>query len=103
MYRMRAGMAVAHLFAGRFDAASSWAEKSFRYLPSFLMVVSIVAASHALAGRSDLARSAMQRLRQLDPALRISSIKDWLPISRPEDLTRLVMACGERDCRNGGG
>ncbi|HEY5794363.1 MAG TPA: winged helix-turn-helix domain-containing protein, partial [Bosea sp. (in: a-proteobacteria)] len=38
MYRMQAGMAVAHLFAGRFDVASSWAEKAFTNLPSFLMV-----------------------------------------------------------------
>src|ERR1700729_1114879 len=28
LYRMQAGMAVAHLFAERFDAASSWAEKA---------------------------------------------------------------------------
>ena len=47
IYRMQAGMAVAHLFARRFDAAASWAEKSFRELPSFLMVVSILAASQA--------------------------------------------------------
>ena len=51
MYRMQAGMAVAHLFAGRFDAASSWAEKAFSDLPSFLLVAAIVAASHALAGQ----------------------------------------------------
>ena len=86
MYRMQAGMAVAHLFAGRFDAASSWAEKAFRDLPSFLMVVSIIAASHALAGRTDEARRAMDHLRQLDPTLRISNLEDWLPIHRPEDL-----------------
>ena len=86
MYRMQAGMALAHLFAGRFDAASSWAEKAFRDLPSFLMVVSIIAASHALAGRPDEAQRAMHHLRQLDPALRISSLTDWLPIHRPEDL-----------------
>ena len=86
MYRMQAGMAMAHLFAGRFDVASSWAEKSFWNLPSFLMVVSIVAASHALAGRTSAARQAMQRLRQLDPTLRISNLRDWLPIQRPDDL-----------------
>jgi len=85
-YRMQAGMAVAHLFAGRFDTASSWAEKAFRDLPSFLMVVGIIAASHALAGRTDEARRAMHHLRQLDPALRISNLTDWLPIHRPEDL-----------------
>jgi TolB-like protein len=86
MYRMQAGMAAAHLFAGRFDAASSWAEKSFMELPSFLMVVAVVAASHALAGRMDEARRAMRHLRQLDPALRISGLRDWLSIRRPEDL-----------------
>jgi adenylate cyclase len=86
MYRMQAGMAAAHLFAGRFDAASSWAEKSFRHLPSFLMVVAVVAASHALAGRQDEAQRAVSHLRQLDPTLRISNLGDWLPIRRPKDL-----------------
>jgi tetratricopeptide (TPR) repeat protein len=94
LYRMQAGMAAAHLFAGRFDDASSWAEKSFWNLPSFLMVVSIVAASHALAGRTRAVRQAMQHLRQLDPALRISNLRDWLPIQRPED--RAVFADGLR-------
>ena len=70
LYRMQAGLAAAHLFAGRFDAASSWAEKAFRELPSFLMVVSVIAASHALAGRSDEAQRAMKHLRELDPTLR---------------------------------
>jgi TolB-like protein len=86
MYRMQAGVAVAHLFAGRFEAASSWAEKAFRDLPTFLMVVGIIAASHALAGRTDEARRAMSHLRQLDSTLRISNLEDWLPIHRPEDL-----------------
>ena len=83
---MQAGMAVAHLFAGRFDAASSWAEKASRDLPSFLLSASIIAASHALAGRTDEARRAMDHLRQLDPALHIFNLTDWLPIRRPEDL-----------------
>jgi len=86
MYRMQAGTAVAHLFAGRFDEASSWGEKAFRGLPSFLVAVGIVAASHALAGRMDEARQAMRHLRELDPALRISRLTDWLPIRRPEDV-----------------
>jgi hypothetical protein len=76
---------MAHLFAGRFDAASSWAETAFGQLPSSLLVVGIIAASHALAGRTDEARRAMQQVRQLDPALRISNIKDWVLLRRPED------------------
>jgi tetratricopeptide (TPR) repeat protein len=53
MVRMQTGTAMAHLFARRFDAALSWAEKAFRELPSFLLAVGIIAASHALAGRTD--------------------------------------------------
>lgn len=86
MYRMQAGMAAAHLFARRFDEASSWAEKAFRNLPSFLMVGCIIAASHALAGREQQAKRAAEHLRRLDPGLRISGIGDWLPIHRPENL-----------------
>jgi TolB-like protein len=90
LYRMQAGMAAAHLFVGRFDTASSWAEKAFRDLPSFLMVVAVLAASHALAGRMAEAQRAMDHLRQLDPTLRLSNITDWLPIHRPENLATLV-------------
>ncbi len=86
MFRMQAGTALAHFFAGRFDTASAWAEKAVRNLPTFLIAVSIVAASHALAGRMDEARRAMQRVRELDPSLRVSNLRDWLPIHRPEDF-----------------
>ncbi|HEX4506555.1 MAG TPA: winged helix-turn-helix domain-containing protein [Alphaproteobacteria bacterium] len=86
MYRMQAGTAVAHLFAGRFDEASSWAEKAYRGLPSFLMVVAVIAASHALAGRMDAAREAMRHLLELDPTLRIASLAGWLRIHRPDHI-----------------
>jgi TolB-like protein/Tfp pilus assembly protein PilF len=89
IYRVQVGTAVAHMFAGRFETASAWAEKSFRDLPSFLVAVVIVAASHALAGETDAARRAMQHLRRLDPTLRISNLSAWLPIQRPEDLATL--------------
>jgi len=85
-YRMQAGMAAAHLFAGRFDTASSLADKAFSDLPSFLLVAGVAAASHTLAGRTEEGRRAMAHLRKLDPLLRISNLRDWLPIHRAEDL-----------------
>lgn len=85
-YRIQAGIAAAHLFAGRFDEASAWAEKASRDLPSFLMAVAIIAASHALGGREAEARRAVQHLRRLDPTLRVGSLGDWLPIRRPQDM-----------------
>lgn len=90
MVRMQAGMALAHLFAGRTDQASSWAEKAFTNLPSFLLVAVIIAASHALAGQMDDAQRAMLHVRRLDSALRISNLKDWLPLRRPEDRATLA-------------
>jgi TolB-like protein len=90
MFRIQAGMAFAHLLAGRFDEASSWAEKSFRDLPTFLFVVSIIAASHSLAGRLAEAQRAMDHLRELDPTLRISNLKDWIPLRGQENVERFA-------------
>jgi TolB-like protein len=85
MYRMKAGMAAAHMLAGRYDVASSWAEQASTNLPSFLMVVCVIAASHALAGRMDQAQSTARRLRELNPELRVSNLGDYL-VSRPGHL-----------------
>ena len=86
MYRMQAGTAMAHLLAGRIKAAATWAERASRDLPAFLLAVGVIAASYALAGRTDEAQQAMRRLRELDPALRISNLRDWLPFRRPQDV-----------------
>lgn len=90
MFRMQVAMALAHFFAGRFDSTTQWAEKALGNLLSFLAPVALVAASHALSGRMDKAKLAMQRLRELDPSLRLSNLKDWLPIQRPEDFMRFA-------------
>lgn len=90
MFRMQVGMALAHFFAGRYDCATDWAEKALRNLPTLLPPVALLAASHALRGQTDNAKQAMQRLRELDPALRVSNLKEWLPIQRPEDLARFA-------------
>ncbi|MDR0210494.1 MAG: winged helix-turn-helix domain-containing protein [Pseudomonas putida] len=90
MFRMQVGMAVAHFFAGRYDLALGWAEKALGNLPSLLAGVVLVAACQALSGRLDEARQTMVRLRQLDPTLRATRLREWLPIYRDEDLQRLV-------------
>lgn len=90
MFRMQVGMALAHFFAGHFNAAADWAEKALGNLPSLLVAAALVAASHALDGRMDKATWAMQRLQALDPSLHLGILKDWLPIQRPEDLARFA-------------
>lgn len=88
LYQMQVGTGFAHLLAGRFDDASSWAEKAFREEPNYLPAAAVTAASHALAGRLEEAREAMARLRQIDPALRLSNLKDWFPIRRPDHFAK---------------
>jgi hypothetical protein len=88
-------MAVAHLFEKRFDTASSWAEKAFRDFPDFLLAAVALAASHALAGRTAEARCAMDHVRRIDPALRLTTITSWLPIRRPEHLATLITGLTE--------
>jgi TolB-like protein len=90
MFRVQVGMALAHFFAGHFDSAAASAEKAVGNLPSLLVATGVIAASHALAGRADEARLAMERLLALSPSVRISDLKDWLPIHRPEDLARFA-------------
>jgi len=89
LFRAQGGTAYAHFFAGRYDEASSWADKSFRERPSYMPAVRIAAASNALAGRLNETQKAMAYLRQFDPALRVSSLKALLPLRRPQDLARL--------------
>ena len=86
---MQAGTAFAHFMAGRFDEASLWAGKAMWEHTNYLTTLVIAAASNALAGRPAEAQKALVRLRELDPALRVSNVKDWGAFQRPEDLAKL--------------
>jgi tetratricopeptide (TPR) repeat protein len=87
--RMQSATAYAHFFAGRYDMASSWAGMALRNLPDFTIALGMAAASHVLAGRLEQAQNVLARLRQVEPALRVSNVKDRLgPHRRPEDLAR---------------
>jgi TolB-like protein len=90
LYHMQVGTGFAHMLVGRFDEASSWAEKAFREEQNYHPAAMVKAASSALAGRLEEAGRAMERLRQIDPTLRISNLKDRHPIRRPADLARLA-------------
>jgi adenylate cyclase len=79
---------VGHMLAGRYDEASSWAERGLRENPNFAGAARTAAASHALAGQLDQAQKAAARLRQIDPKFRVSDFRRMFPFRRPEDLAR---------------
>jgi TolB-like protein/class 3 adenylate cyclase len=88
IFRMHSGMAYAHFFAGRYNEAIDWAEKAVRARPTWLTAVRGASASYALAGRLDDARKFMVRMREIDPALRLSNLKDLLPLRRAADFAK---------------
>ena len=90
IFGMQNGTAAAHFLAGRYDEASSWAEKALREQPDYLPALRMAAASHALPGRVAEAQKAMVRMRQIDPELRCSNLTDIVPFRRPEDFARYV-------------
>jgi tetratricopeptide (TPR) repeat protein len=81
---IQGAVAFAHFLAGRYDEASSAAEKSLRDQPDFIVVWAAAAAINALAGRIDEAKKAMGRLRELNPTLNTSNLADLTPFRRPE-------------------
>jgi tetratricopeptide (TPR) repeat protein len=87
---MRNGIAHAHFFLSRYDEAASWAAMALQDNPDFQPALRQAAASNAMAGRPEQAHEAMARLRQLNPALRVSTLKDVRgPYRRAEDLSLL--------------
>ncbi|RUX03721.1 tetratricopeptide repeat protein [Mesorhizobium sp. M2A.F.Ca.ET.037.01.1.1] len=90
MFDMQNAVAVAHLFAGRFEEASTWAERSLREKPDFLPSLRFAAASYAHAGRTEEAQKVVSRILGLDPGQRISNLADVMPTCRPADLALLV-------------
>jgi tetratricopeptide (TPR) repeat protein len=86
---MRSGTAHSHFFLGRYDLAVSWAAMALQDNPDYQAGLRIDAASNAMAGRTEQAQKAVARLRQLNPALRVSNLKNVLgPYRHPEDLSR---------------
>jgi TolB-like protein/class 3 adenylate cyclase len=86
---MQAGTAYAHFFLGRYGEAASWAAMALQDDPDFQPGLRIAAASNAMAGQPEQAHKAVARLRQLNPALRVSTLKNVLaPYRRAEDLSR---------------
>jgi tetratricopeptide (TPR) repeat protein len=100
LFVMQAGTASGHFYAGRYDEAAAWAAKSIGENPKYPPVRRTAAASNALLGRQEQAQNAMARLRQLDPTLRIATLKSVVP--SPADL-KAPQSCALHKFGVGGG
>jgi adenylate cyclase len=88
-YIASGGMGWAHLLAGRYDQAASWARKASHEQPNWAASWRFAAMAYALSDRIGEAQEAMARLREIDPGLRLSNLARVAPpLRRPEDLAR---------------
>jgi len=83
-------MGAAHVFAGRYDEAASWAQKASHEQPNLAPAWRFAAIAYALSDRIVEAREAMARLREIDPTLRLANLaRVAAPFRRP-DLARFT-------------
>ena len=88
LYSMQTATALAHFVAGRYDESVFWAEKASREDPNFLPAIRIIATSAGNSGHLERARKAAKRMLEIDPAFKVSSLTDHVPLRRPDDLAR---------------
>ena len=77
-----------HFTAGRYDDASSWADKGLLLQTNSAGAARTAAASHALAGRLHQAHKAIARLREIDPTFRVSDLRRGFPFRCLEHIAR---------------
>jgi len=87
LFLMQQGTAIGYFFTGRYDEAAVWSAKSIAGNPN-PSALRITAASNAFLGRQEQAQKAIVRLRELEPAVRIATIK-YPAHLRPSELARL--------------
>jgi TolB-like protein len=88
LFMMQQGTASGHFYTGRYDEAAAWSAKSIGENPGYSSAWRVAAASNAFLGRKEQAEKAIERVLQLEPALRIATIKYAIPL-RPLDLARM--------------
>jgi TolB-like protein/tetratricopeptide (TPR) repeat protein len=89
IFATQGAVAFVHFLADRHDMASDCAEAALRNNQNSV-VAYLSAASNALAGRPEVARTAMLRALEYNPGLRLSNVGELIPFRRPEDLAKLV-------------
>lgn len=79
------GIVLAHFFAGRYEEALDWAQRALRQNPNYAAALIMAAVSGALVGRNEDRDKAVDRLRALDPQVRIANFANVWPLRRAED------------------
>ncbi len=92
MHLAHSATASGYFFLGNLDEASTWAERALYLRSDWPPALRVLAMSNALAGREQAARTAMTRLRLIQPKLRVSNLHEQIFLHRPEHMAKYVEA-----------
>ena len=98
-YHFYTGMGWAHLFAGHYDEASSWARKAALENPQWASTARVEAIAFALSGKIVEAREALARMLAITPNVRLS--RKWRPYGDAQKIAPCTSwVLGGRDYPN---
>jgi adenylate cyclase len=86
------GLAYAYMFSGQYAEALKWALSSSRANPNWVASRWGAMCSYALLGDIEAAKAMGQIALQMDPARRISSLRQRFPLRREQDYSKLIEA-----------
>jgi adenylate cyclase len=85
-FSVELALSWAHFMAGHYEEAVRLGRRAIRQQPNFQPGLRIFAVACVKAGKLEEGRAAIARMRELNPAFRVSNIKDAMTLRRAEDL-----------------
>jgi TolB-like protein/class 3 adenylate cyclase len=83
-------IAIAQNFQGKYTEAVEWATKALARRPDYMVAFWVAAVASASSGDLGTARTCIERVTQLNPGMRMSSLRAFIPFRRSEDIERTV-------------
>jgi TolB-like protein len=85
-FSIELALSWAHFMAGHYEEAVTLGRRAIRQQPNFQPGLRVFAVACVKAGKLEEGRAAIARMLELNPAFRVSNIKDVMTLLRPEDL-----------------
>src|SRR6266550_190380 len=86
-----AGIAFAHMFAGRFEQGIEWADRCLREEPRFTLAMRCRMVCCAHLGRIEEAREWLERLLAIQPGLTVAKYQANYGTTFPPDIVAMVI------------
>jgi tetratricopeptide (TPR) repeat protein len=83
-------IAIARTCQGNNSAAIIWTTKALARRPDYMVAFWVSAVAHAFSGKLDDARACIERMRDLNPAMRMSNLRAFIPLRRPQDVEKTI-------------